>query len=82
MVADVYFDVAVCNLFDCTKGLSADLCVVDVRDFPTVEFKMAFAPGGDIDLQLIVANGCDKLLHSGAFSDGQRMTRLFAIPGT
>ena len=58
------------------KCLASVLGVIDVGDFPAVDFQMALAPGGDIYFKLVVSDGCDKLLNGGALPDGQSFLRF------
>lgn len=60
-----------CDLLDFAKGLTSILGVVDVRDVTAIDSEMAFTPRRDFRLQFVIAQNCDKLLNSGAFSDSQ-----------
>src|SRR5262249_46678626 len=62
--------------FDCTKSLTAVLGIVDMRDVSPIDLEAPLAPRRYFSFQAIVAQDCDKLLNSGAFSCCQRTIRL------
>jgi hypothetical protein len=47
-----------------------------MRDASPIDLETPLAPGRYFSFQAIVAQDCDKLLNSGAFSGGQRAVRL------
>src|SRR5207248_10665299 len=64
---DLALRIALSHLLEVAKRLAPILGILDVRDLPTVEFQMAFAPGSHLNLKLVCTDGCDEFLNGAPF---------------
>ena len=56
------------GLLQVGEGLAPVLCLGSPRHLDAVYLELAFAPGCDVDLELVLANGRKELLDRGALA--------------